>query len=48
MLSIVNDVIRQQDQKNNYESIISVLAAGALAAGITFFVIQKKKLKPKP
>jgi YVTN family beta-propeller protein len=48
MLSIVNDVIRQQDQKNNYESIISVLAAGALAAGITFFVIQKKKLKPSP
>jgi YVTN family beta-propeller protein len=45
MLSIVNDVVREQDQKSGYSTIISVLAAGALAAGITFFVIQKKKLK---
>jgi YVTN family beta-propeller protein len=43
MLSIVNDIFRQQEQKSDYESIISVLAAGALAAGITFFIVQKKK-----
>ena len=43
MLSIVNDVIREQDQKYDLKSIIGVLAAGALAAGITFFITQKKK-----
>jgi YVTN family beta-propeller protein len=48
MLSIVSDVIREQDQKSDLESIISVLAAGALAAGIAFFIVQKKKLKPNP
>jgi len=48
ILSIVTDDIREQDQKSSYESIIGVLAAGALAAGLTFFIIQKKKLKPIP
>jgi YVTN family beta-propeller protein len=46
-LSIVNDITRQQDQNYDYKIIISVLAAGALAAGITFFIVQKKKLKIK-
>jgi YVTN family beta-propeller protein len=45
ILSIINDIIREQEQKSDYNPIISVLAAGALAAGITFFIIQKKKLK---
>jgi YVTN family beta-propeller protein len=47
MLSIVNDVIREQDQKSDFKSIIGILAAGALAAGITFFIIQKKKQRLK-
>ena len=47
MLSIVNDVIREQGQKYDYEPIIGVLAAGALSGGIAYFTIQKKKLKSK-
>ena len=45
MLSIVNDIIREQGQKYDYEPIIGVLAAGALSGGIAYFTIQKKKLK---
>ena len=47
LLSIVNDVIREQEQKYDYEPIIGILAAGALSGGIAYFTIQKKKLKSK-
>jgi YVTN family beta-propeller protein len=47
MLSIVNDIIREQDLKSDFESIIGILAAGAFAAGITLFIIQKKKHRIK-
>jgi hypothetical protein len=43
----VDNGIKEQGLKSGYESIISVLAAGALAAVITFFIIQKKKLKSR-
>lgn len=46
MLSIINDVIREPD-KSDLESIIGVMAAGALAAGIAFFITRKKKLESK-
>jgi len=44
-LSIVNDVIRDEDASENYETIIGILGAGVIAAIIAFFVVQKKKIK---
>jgi len=46
-LSIVNDVKRGQGTSDDYNRIIGMLGAGAISAIIAFFVIQKKKLKPK-
>jgi len=45
MLSIVNDDFMKQDSSKNYETIIVVLGAGAIAGGLAFFIIQKKKIK---
>ena len=42
-LSIVNDGSMKQDSSEKYETVIGVLGAGALAGGIAFFVIRKKK-----
>jgi len=41
-LSIVNDDMKQESSEK-YETIIGVLGAGALAGGIAFFIIRKKK-----
>ena len=45
-LSIVNDDVRGQEI-DDYNPIIVVAGAGALAAGIAFFIVQKKNLKHK-
>jgi len=42
MLTIVNDDMKQESSEK-YETIIGVLGAGALAGGIAFFIIRKKK-----
>jgi len=42
-LSIVNDDVMRKDSSENFETIIGVLGAGALAGGIAFFIIRKKK-----
>src|SRR3990172_751264 len=47
ILSIVNDVKRDQNTLDDSSTIIGMLGAGAVAATIAFFVIQKKKLKPE-
>src|SRR3972149_1172801 len=47
ILSIVNDVERDQNTLDDSSKIIGMLGAGAIAAIIAFFVIQKKKLKPE-
>src|SRR3989337_1799821 len=47
ILSIVNDVKRDQNTLDDSSKIIGMLGAGAIAAIIAFFVIQKKKLKPE-
>src|SRR3989304_5250617 len=47
ILSIVNDVKRDQNTLDYFSTIIGMLGAGAVAAIIAFFVIQKKKLKPE-
>jgi len=44
-LSIVNDVVRNQGTFDDSNRIIGMLGAGAIAAIIAFFIIQKKKLK---
>jgi len=43
MLSIVNEDGIKPESSEKYETIIVVLGAGALAGGIAFLIIQKKK-----
>ena len=46
-LSIVHDVLPDQEPNTDFQTILGVLAAGIMAAGIAFFIVRKKKLKPK-
>jgi YVTN family beta-propeller protein len=46
MLSIVNDVIREPERSDS-DTIAGILVAGAGAAAIAFFYVQKKKMKHK-
>ena len=43
MLSSVNDDGIKHELSEKYETIMVVLGAGAIAGGIAFFIISKKK-----